>query len=54
MRWKLVCNFKNKRSVVKIFDTRLQAQKEIDSRRGLMYAVNVLPEIYSIERTRRK
>jgi|TARA_Y100000310_G_scaffold302592_1_gene340057 hypothetical protein len=54
MRWKLVCSFKNKKTMVKIFNTKPQAQKEIDSRRGLMYAVNVLPEIYSIERTRRK
>lgn len=54
MRWKLVCKFKNKKTIVKTFNTKPQAQKEIDDRRGLMYTVNVLPEIYSIERTRRK
>ena len=54
MTWKHVCKFKNKRTIIKSFITKPQAQKEIDNRRGLMYTVNVLPEIYSIERTRRK
>tara|TARA_R100001244_G_scaffold130351_1_gene102430 strand:+ start:1588 stop:1752 length:165 start_codon:yes stop_codon:yes gene_type:complete len=54
MRWKLICNFKNKKTTVKTFNTKLQAKKEIDNRRGLMYVVNVPPQIYSIERTRRK
>ena len=54
MRWNLVCKFKNKKTIVKTFNTKPQAQQEIDNRRGLVYALNVMPEIYSIERARRK
>jgi|10_taG_2_1085330.scaffolds.fasta_scaffold12439_4 hypothetical protein len=54
MNWKLICSLKNKRTTVKIFNTKQQAQKEIDNRLGLVYALHKLPEIYSIERIRRK
>jgi hypothetical protein len=53
MTWKLICKYNNEKTTVQIFNIKKWAQKEIDSRRGLMYTVNAPPDTYSIERVTR-
>ena len=53
MKWRIISKFSGTKTTLAKFDTKLQAQKEIDNRRGLLYTVGISPKVYSVERIKR-
>jgi hypothetical protein len=53
MRYAIVSKFRGKKTILEKYNTKRQAQKEIDNRRGLLYTIDISPKVYSVERIKR-
>jgi hypothetical protein len=53
MKWRVVSKLGGKKTTLAKYDTKIQAQKAIDNRRGLLYTVGISPKVYSVERIKR-